>query len=165
MPTSNPAFLRLIEGIQKIIPQIMIIWIFIIYLVSSIINIYFLPLPLWISIIFSLIIQISRFLAVFGNFLNPGIYKSNMPKRIALIATIFALTELLFTLMNRDAASFTENIQLYIFFSTILLFGYFLEIHFVDCSERVFSQTAIPDVEIKKNGLKQQLSKHPQELV
>jgi hypothetical protein len=152
---SNPSFIRLIEGIQRIIPQIMIVWIFIIYLISSIINIYFLPLPLWISIIFSLIIQISRFLAVFGNFLNPGIYKSNMPKRIALIATIGALIELLFTLMNRDAASLTENIQLYIFFSTILLFGYYLEVHFVDCSERVFSQTAIPDVEVKKNGLNQ----------
>jgi len=75
-----------------------------------------LPLPLWFSIIFSLIIQISRFLAVFGNFLNPGIYKSNMPKRIALIATIGALIELLFTLMNRNAASLTENIQLFIFF-------------------------------------------------
>ena len=132
----------------------MIVWIFIIYLVSSIINIYFLPLPLWISIIFSLIIQISRFLAVFGNFLNPGIYKSNMPKRIALIATIGALIELLFTLINRNAASFTENIQLY-FFSTILLFGYFLEIHFVDCSKRVISQTTIPDVGVKKNGLNQ----------
>ena len=152
---SNPSFIRLIEGIQRIIPQIMIVWIFIIYLISSIINIYFLPLPLWISIIFSLIIQISRFLAVFGNFLNPGIYKSNMPKRIALIATIGALIELLFTLMNRYAASLTENIQLYIFFSTILLFGYYLEVHFVDCSERVFSQTAIPDVEVKKNGLNQ----------
>ena len=149
---SNPSFIRLIEGIQRIIPQIMIVWIFIIYLISSIINIYFLPLPLWISIIFSLIIQISRFLAVFGNFLNPGIYKSNIPKRIALIATIGALIELFFTLMNRNAVSFTENMQLYIFFSTILLFGYYLEVHFVDCSERVFSQTAIPDVEVKKNG-------------
>ena len=155
MPKSNPSFIRLIEGIQRIIPQIMIVWIFIIYLISSIINIYFLPLPLWISIIFSLIIQISRFLAVFGNFLNPGIYKSNMPKRIALIATIGALIELLFTLMNRDAASLTENIQLYIFFSTILLFGYYLEVHFVDCSERVFSQTAIQEVEVKKNGSSQ----------
>jgi hypothetical protein len=58
--------------------------------------------------------------------------------------------------MNRNSASFTENIQLFIFFSTILLFGYFLEIHFVDCSERVFSQTIIPEMEIKKNGLNQQ---------
>jgi hypothetical protein len=92
---------------------------------------------------------------VFGNFLNPGIYKSNMPRRIALIATIGALVELLFTLMNRNAASLTENIQLFIFFSTILLFGYALEVHFVNCSERVFSQTTIPDVEVKKNGLSQ----------
>ena len=165
MPTSNPAFVKLLEKIQKVIPQIMIVWIFIIYLISSIINIYFLPLPLWISIIFSLIIQISRFLAVFGNFLNPGIYKSNMPRRIALIATIGALIELLFTLMNRNAASLTENIQLFIFFSTILLFGYALEVHFVNCSERVFSQTTIPDVEVKKNGLSNQLTKHPKELV
>jgi hypothetical protein len=64
------------------------------------------------------------------------------------------LIELLFTLINRNAASFTENIQLY-FFSTILLFGYFLEIHFVDCSKRVISQTTIPDVGVKKNGLNQ----------
>jgi hypothetical protein len=65
------------------------------------------------------------------------------------------LFELLFTLMNRNAASLTENIQLFIFFSTILLFGYALEVHFVNCSERVFSQTTIPDVEVKKNGLSQ----------
>jgi hypothetical protein len=29
----------------------------------------------------------------------------------------------------------------------------FWEIHFVDCSERFFPQTAIPDVEVKKNEL------------
>ena len=104
IPSSNPAFIKLLEKIQGVIPNVMFIWIFITYLITAIINIYFLPLPLWITIPISLVIQFSRFLVVFMNFLNnPTIYKSDMPSKIALFATILALVELLLTLMNRTA--------------------------------------------------------------
>jgi hypothetical protein len=156
MPKSNPAFVLLLGKIQKVIPQIMFIWILITYAITSIISIYFIPLPLWITIPISLIIQGSRFLVVFMNFLNnPTIFKSDMPSKIALFATILALVELLLTLMNRTA-TITENASIYLFFVPIILFGYFLEVHFIKMGELVLTQPIIPEVEIKKNGLNQQ---------
>ena len=164
MPTSNPSFVLLLVKIQKVIPQIMFIWILITYAITAIISIYFIPLPLWITIPVALIIQGSRFLVVFLNFLNnPQIYKSDIPSKIALFATILALVELLFTLMNRSA-TITENASIYLFFATIILFGYFLEVHFIMMGEIVLTQPIISEVVVKKNGLNQQ-SKHPQELV
>ena len=157
IPTSNPSFLRLLLKIQGVIPNVMFIWIFITYLITAIINIYFLPLPLWITIPISLVIQGSRFLVVFMNFLNnPTIFKSNMPGKIALFATFLALVELLFTLMSRDA-TIIENASIYLFFATIVIFGYFLEINFVKMGETVLSQPVISavEVEVKKNGLSQ----------
>ena len=131
IPSSNPSFVLLLGKIQKVIPQIMFIWILITYAITAIISIYFIPLPLWITIPISLVIQFSRFLVVFMNFLNnPTIYKSDMPSKIALFATILALVELLLTLMNRNA-TITENASIYLFFGNIILFGYFLEVHFI----------------------------------
>jgi hypothetical protein len=89
-----------------------------------------------------------------------------MPSKIALFATILALVELLLTLMNRTA-TITENASIMLFFGNIILFGYFLEIHFIKMGEIVLinqSVNVVPEVEVKKNGLSQQ-SKHPQELV
>ena len=158
MPTSNPAFVRLLQNIQKVIPQIMFIWILITYAITAIISIYFIPLPLWITIPISLVIQFSRFLVVFMNFLaNPTIFKSDMPSKIALFATILALVELLLTLMN-ITATITENASIMLFFGNIILFGYFLEVHFIKVGEIVLinqSVNVVPDVEVKKNGLSQ----------
>ena len=165
MPTSNPAFLKLLEKIQKVIPSIMFIWILITYAITAIISIYFIPLPLWLTIPISLIIQGSRFLVVFLNFLNnPTIFKSDIPSKIALFATILALVELLLTLMNRNA-TITENASIYLFFGNIILFGYFLEVHFIKMGEIVLAQPIISEVEVKKNGSNNQLTKHPKELV
>jgi hypothetical protein len=159
MPTSNPAFVLLLGKIQKAIPQVMFIWILITYAITAIISIYFIPLPLWITIPISLVIQFSRFLVVFMNFLaNPTIFKSDMPSKIALFATILALVELLLTLMNRTA-TITENASIMLFFGNIILFGYFLEVHFIKMGEIVLinqSVNVVPEVEIKKNGLNQQ---------
>ena len=104
---------------------------------------------------------------VFMNFLaNPTIFKSDMPNKIALFATILALGELLLTLMNRNA-TITENASIFTFLGSIILMGYFLEINFIKMGEIVLinqSVNVVPEVEVKKNGLNQQ-SKHPQELV
>ena len=54
-----------------------------------------------------------------------------------------------------------------LFFGNIILFGYFLEVHFIKMGEIVLTQpviSAIPDMELKKKGMSQQ-SKHPTELV
>ena len=150
IPTSNPAFIKLLEKIQGVIPNVMFIWIFITYLITAIINIYFLPLPLWLTIPISLVIQGSRFLVIFQNFLvNPQIYRSNIPSKIAIFATGMALVELLLTLLNRNAP-LIENASIFIFLATIIIFGYFMEMNFVKFVEILLSQPQIPDVEIKK---------------
>ena len=150
IPTSNPAFIKLLEKIQGVIPNVMFIWIFITYLITAIINIYFLPLPLWITIPISLVIQGSRFLVIFQNFLvNPEIYRSNIPSKIAIFATGMSLVELLLTLLNRNAP-LIENASIFIFLATIIIFGYFMEVNFVKFGEIVLSQPIIPDVEVKK---------------
>ena len=150
IPTSNPAFIKLLEKIQGVIPNVMFIWIFITYLITAIISIYFLPLPLWLTIPISLVIQGSRFLVIFQNFLvNPQIYRSNIPSKIAIFATGMALVELLLTLLNRNAP-LIENASIFIFLATIIIFGYFMEMNFVKFGEILLSQPQIPDVEIKK---------------
>ena len=150
IPTSNPAFIKLLEKIQGVIPNVMFIWIFITYLITAIINIYFLPIPLWLTIQISLVIQGSRFLVIFQNFLvNPQIYRSNIPSKIAIFATGMALVELLLTLLNRNAP-LIENASIFIFLATIIIFGYFMEMNFVKFGEILLSQPQIPDVEIKK---------------
>lgn len=155
MPTSNPAFVLLLGKIQKVIPNVMFIWILITYAITAMISIYFIPLPLWITIPISFIIQGSRLMIVFMNFLaNPCIFKSDMPSKIALFATILALGELLLTLINRNE-TITENASIFTFLGSIILMGYFLEIHFIKMGEIVLTQpviSAIPEVEVKKNG-------------
>ena len=155
--TSNPSFIILLERIQRVIPQIMFLWILLTYIVTAVISIYSIPLPLWLKIPISIIIQGSRFLAVFMNFLNdPRIYKSEIPSKIALFATLLALGELIFTLVENDA-TFAQNAAVGLFFSTIILIGYLLEIHFIKMGEMVLSQPkpAQIKVEVKKNGLSQ----------
>ncbi len=155
--TSNPSFIILLERIQRVIPQIMFLWILLTYIVTAVISIYSIPLPLWLKIPISIIIQGSRFLAVFMNFLNdPRIYKSEIPSKIALFATLLALGELIFTLVENDA-TFAQNAAVGLFFSTIILMGYLLEIHFIKMGEMVLSQPKPSQikVEVKKNGLSQ----------
>ena len=166
IPTPNPAFLRLLVKIQGVIPNVMFVWIFITYLITAIISIYSIPLPLYMTIPISIIIQGSRFLVVFGNFLYVSeVHKSKIPSKIALFATLLALGELIFTLVGNDA-TFAEKAAICSFLSSIILLGYWLEIHFVKMGEIVLTQPIIQEVgvEIKKNGMNQ-LSKHPQELV
>jgi hypothetical protein len=54
--------------------------------------------------------------------------------------------------MNRNAL-LIENASIYLFFATVVIFGYFLEINFVKMGESVLSQPAITvEVEVKKMG-------------
>ena len=156
IPTSNPAFVRLLGKIQKVIPNVMFMWILATYLFTAIISIYFIPLTLWITIPISLMIQGSRFLVVFMNFLNPGLSKSKIPAKIALFATLLALSELFFAISNRNA-TLTENSAIFLFLASIILFGYFLEIHFIQNGEMVFSMEETIGNEVKKNGMHQPL--------
>jgi hypothetical protein len=54
--------------------------------------------------------------------------------------------------MNRNAP-LIENASIYLFFATVVIFGYFLEINFVKMGESVLSQPAITvEVEVIKMG-------------
>jgi hypothetical protein len=151
MPTSNPAFVKLLEKIQRVIPNVMFIWIFITNLITAIISIYSIPLPLYMTIPISIIIQGSRFLVVFGNFLYISeVHKSEIPSKIALFASLLALGELIFTLVGNND-TFAEKAAIFSFLSSIILMGYWLEIHFVKMGEIVLTQPIIPEVEVKKN--------------
>jgi hypothetical protein len=151
VPSSNPAFVKLLEKIQKVIPNVMFIWIFITYLITAIISIYSIPLPLYMTIPISIIIQGSRFLVVFGNFLYISeVHKSEIPSKIALFATLLALGELIFTLVGNND-TFAEKAAIFSFLSSIILMGYWLEIHFVKMGEIVLNQPIISEVEVKKN--------------
>ena len=157
VPSSNPAFVHLLEKIQKVIPVSIFIWIILTYTVTAIINVYFLPLPLWLSIPASIIIQGARAMIVFVNFLNhPLLSRSKVPENIALFATAIALLELLISIFGGDNSIY-HKISLFLFFGIIILFGYFLEINFVKMGETVLSQPVISavEVEVKKNGLSQ----------
>ena len=139
-PNSN--FLQLLLKIQRVIPVVMFLFIIITYIITGIISIYFLPIPLWLSIPSSIIIQGSRFMIVFVNFLNnPAISRSNIPSRIALFATIIALLELLISIFGGDAPIY-HKITLVLFFGIIILFGYFLEISFVKMGEEVLCENS-----------------------
>ncbi len=153
VPTSNPAFVLLLGKIQKAIPISIFIWIILTYTVTAIINVYFLPLPLWLSIPASIIIQGARAMIVFVNFLNnPLLSRSKVPENIALFATAIALLELLISIFGGDNPIY-HKISLFLFFGIIILFGYFLEINFVKMGESVLSQPAINvEVDLKKNG-------------
>jgi len=137
MHKPNPNFLVLLLKIQRVIPVVMFLFIIITYIITGIISIYFLPIPLWLSIPSSIIIQGSRFMIVFVNFLNnPAISKSKIPSRIALFATLIALFELLISIFGGDAPLYHKT-TLFLFFGIIILFGYFLEINFVKMGEEV----------------------------
>jgi len=142
MHKPNQTFLALLLKIQRVVPTIMFIFILVTYGITGIISVYFLPIPLWLSIPSSIIIQGSRFMIVFVNFLNnPAISRSNIPSRIALFATLIALLELLIAIFGRDAPIYHKT-TLFLFFGIIILFGYFLEISFVKMGEEVLCENS-----------------------
>jgi hypothetical protein len=64
------------------------------------------------------------------DFLNPTKGRSTYPPKIALGATIVALVEIFFGLQEQYQGG--EFITMFLFVGTIVVFGYLLEINFVD---------------------------------
>jgi len=64
------------------------------------------------------------------DFLNPTKGRSTYPPKIALGATIVALIEIFFGLQEHYEGG--EYITMFLFVGTIIVFGYLLEINFVD---------------------------------
>jgi len=126
----NPAFYAIYQGITATMPHITFYGIIAVYLITAALNVYFIPLPLYISIPAALAIQFSRFAVVFMDFLNPTGKRSPWPPMIATGATVLALVELSFSIKNLNFAD-THYWSLFLFGSMIIVLGYLLEINFI----------------------------------
>ena len=126
----NPAFQVIFSGISAQMPAITFSGIVGTYLITAGINVYFIPLPLILSIPAALALQFGRFAIVFIDFLNVTGKRSIYPTLIASIATIAALVELYYSVFG----ILTDNnkaVSVYLFLGMIILSGYVLEINFI----------------------------------
>ena len=127
---NNQNFEWLFQDITSSMPKIIFVGIILTYLITAALNVYFLPLPLLLSIPASLMLQFGRFAIVFIDFLNPSDKRSKYPPRVAAIATVIALLELWFSIQGQSTGA--EFYAMFFFIGTIICFGYFLEIQFIE---------------------------------
>jgi hypothetical protein len=111
-------------------PKIIFTGIILTYLITAALNVYFLPLPLLLSIPASLMLQFGRFAVVFIDFLNPSEKRSKYPPRVAAAATVIALLELWFSIQGQSTGA--EFWAMFFFIGAIICFGYVLEIQFIE---------------------------------
>lgn len=127
---NNLQFKWTFESISDNIPTIMLATIVLTYGINAYLTAIFLPIDFWLAIIAASILQLGRFAVVFMDFLNPTKGRSTYPPKIALGATIVALIEIFFGLQEHYEGG--EFITMFLFVGTIIVFGYLLEINFVD---------------------------------
>ena len=127
---NNLQFKWTFESISDNIPTIMLLTIILTYGINAYLTAIFLPIDFWLAIIAASILQLGRFAVVFMDFLNPTKGRSTYPPKIALGATLVALVEIFFGLQEKYEGG--EFITMFLFVGTIVVFGYLLEINFVD---------------------------------
>jgi hypothetical protein len=127
---NNQNFEWLFQDITSSMPKIIFTGIILTYLITAALNVYFLPLPLLLSIPASLMLQFGRFAVVFIDFLNPSDKRSKYPPRVAAIATVIALLELWFSIQGQTTGA--EFYAMFFFIGAIICFGYVLEIQFIE---------------------------------
>jgi hypothetical protein len=127
---NNQNFEWLFQDITSSMPKIIFTGIILTYLITAALNVYFLPLPLLLSIPASLMLQFGRFAIVFIDFLNPSDKRSKYPPRVAAVATVIALLELWFSIQGKSTGA--EFWAMFFFIGAIICFGYVLEIQFID---------------------------------
>jgi hypothetical protein len=127
---NNLQFKWTFESISDNIPTIMLLTIVLTYGINAYLTAIFLPIDFWLAIIAASILQLGRFAVVFMDFLNPTKGRSTYPPKIALGATIVALLEIFFGLQEKYEGG--EFITMFLFIGTIVVFGYLLEINFVN---------------------------------
>lgn len=126
----NPAFREIFGAITAVMPQITFFGIIGVYLITAALNVYFIPLPVYLSVPAAIAIQFGRFAIVFMDFLNPTGRRSPWPGFIATVATVVAIIELGFSIqeMNWHGAKWWAT---FLFGSMAIAFGYLLEINFI----------------------------------
>ena len=122
-------FELLFEDIVNVMPNVIFYGIILTYCITAALNVYFLPIPYYLSVPASIMLQFGRFAIVFINFLNPTGKVSKVPEYVALGAMVVAILELLFSL-DKDFQD-AEFWSMFLFIGTIISFGYFLEINFI----------------------------------
>ena len=127
---NNQNFEWLFDDITSTMPKIIFVGIILTYAITAALNVYFLPLPLMLSIPASLMLQFGRFAIVFIDFLNPSTKRSKYPPKVAAIATVIALLELFFSIQGQ--ATGAQFYAMFFFIGTIICFGYVLEIQFIE---------------------------------
>ena len=127
---NNQNFEWLFDDITSNMPKIIFTGIIITYIITATLNVYFLPLPLLLSIPASLMLQFGRFAIVFIDFLNPSEKRSKYPPLVAAVATVVSILELWFSIQGHAVGS--EFWAMFLFISTIICFGYVLEIQFIE---------------------------------
>lgn len=127
---NNQNFEWLFQDITSSMPKIIFTGIIFTYLITAALNVYFLPLPLMLSIPASLMLQFGRFAVVFIDFLNPSDKRSKYPPRVAAAATVIALLELWFSIQGQSTGA--EFWAMFFFIGAIICFGYVLEIQFIE---------------------------------
>jgi len=119
----------LFSNIVDAMPNVIFYGIILTYCITASLNVYFLPIPYYLSVPASIMLQFGRFAIVFINFLNPTGKVSRVPEYVALGAMIVAIFELLFSLEQDFSGA--EYWSMFLFIGTIIAFGYFLEINFI----------------------------------
>ncbi|HPH21320.1 MAG TPA: hypothetical protein PLE32_21170, partial [Haliscomenobacter sp.] len=136
----NPAFASIFDSITRHMPAITFWGILGTYAVTAALNVWSIPLPIYISIPAAVAIQFGRFAIVFVDFLNPSGRKSSLPGIIATAATIVALIELAFSLQHLKMEG-AEFWSMFLFGGMVVMFGYLLEINFIKKGSEAFGLT------------------------
>lgn len=133
----NPAFAGIYDGITAFMPQITFYGIIATYLITALLNVFFVPVPTYISIPAAGAIAFIRFAIVFMDFLNPTGRRSPWPGLIATVLTVVAIIELGFSIEEMGWVE-SRYWSVLLFGSTIIAGGYLLEINFVAKGSEAF---------------------------
>ncbi|NBW09813.1 MAG: hypothetical protein EBR82_17490 [Caulobacteraceae bacterium] len=133
----NPAFAGIYDGITAFMPQITFYGVIATYLITALLNVFFVPVPMYISIPAAGAIAFTRFAIVFMDFLNPTGRRSPWPAMIATVLTMVAVIELGFSIQEMGWMG-NKFWSVFLFGSSIIFGGYLLEINFVSKGAEAF---------------------------
>jgi hypothetical protein len=131
----NEAFRDLFATITANMPSLTFFGIILTYGITAALSVYFLPIPLAISIPAALAVQFGRFAVVFTDFLNPVGPASKWPPIVATFATVVALVEYAYSVNDMQIESAWTDARywsVYLFGSMLIVFGYILELNFIN---------------------------------
>ena len=126
----NPAFAGIFDGVTAHMPMITFYGIIATYAITALLNVFFIPLPFFVSIPAAVAIAFTRFAIVFMDFLNPTGRRSPWPLLIACGLTVVALVELGFSIQEFGWGE-QKFWATFLFGSTIIAGGYLLEVNFI----------------------------------